>query len=333
MSWLNQRQGPINHYNKDIHLGTQPVRVIHHMLIYMFERTNPYFFQDLIEQINNGKLNNELNLIFGEEPIRIGNGKLRTPRVNHETKKIELHETFLSYLWCCIYSVFVTYVETIDYPKINHENGKEIYPISQENINKAKEVFNYARYLIMNFERWNKDELPNPEVYQAEKRDYVEQTNIYYTEAVKFILCHEFTHLKLHVEQIDNETTDTHYLAFEQEADNNAIDMMKKGISNSNTLSDIAHNLAIEIGIIFGILSMFFFYATTKGTKHPNDEDRLTNALERLELPENHYAWGIACVGLKMWDEQFEHYFTWRNNPISYKDQYYDIVRQIKESQ
>ena len=124
MNWVFQKFGEINHYNKDIHQGTQPIRVVHHMLIYMFQRTHSDFFKDLLKQIEEGKLNNEINLTFGAESIRIGKGKLRTPRVNHETKKIELHESFLAYLWCCTYSVFVTYIETIDYPRVNKENGR-----------------------------------------------------------------------------------------------------------------------------------------------------------------------------------------------------------------
>jgi hypothetical protein len=117
------------------------------------------------------------------------------------------------------------------------------------------------------------------------------------------------------------------------EADNNAIDMMKKGISYSEDPFPTAHRLAVETGIVFGFLSMFFFSADTTGIKHPNTEDRLTNALERLGLEENHFAWGIACVGLQMWDEQFGHNFTWNYQPISFKQQYYDITNQIKDRQ
>lgn len=333
MNWVFQKFGPINHYNHKIHLGTQPVRVIHHMVTYMFINTNAAFFADLQKQIEEGKLNRELNLALGEEPLKIDNSKFRTPRVNHETKQIELHETFLSFLWCSVYSVYVTYIETIDYPRVNKESGKVVKTISQENIEKAKELFDYARYLIVDFQTWDKEELPNPEIYRAEKRDYVEQTNLFYTEAVKFILCHEFTHLKIHVDQINEETTNSHYLVFEVEADNNAIDMMKKGISYSEDPFPTAHRLAVETGIVFGFLSMFFFSADTTGIKHPNTEDRLTNALERLGLEENHFAWGIACVGLQMWDEQFGHNFTWNDQPISYKQQYYDITKQIKVRQ
>jgi hypothetical protein len=90
--------------------------------------------------------------------------------------------------------------------------------------------------------------------------------------------------------------------------------------------------MAVETGIVFGLLSMFFFRSTTESIKHPNTEDRLTNALDRLNLEDDSFCWGIACVGLKMWDEQFGHYFSWEPHPVSYKRQYYDIVRQIKEA-
>ncbi|NCT93669.1 MAG: hypothetical protein GXC72_04535 [Chitinophagaceae bacterium] len=330
MSWIFQEFGEINHYNPKIHQGTQPVRVIHHMLTYMFINTHKNFFADLQKQIADKKLNSELNLAFGEEPIKVHNNKYRTPRVNHETKQIELHETFLSFLWCSVYSIYVRYIETIDYPRVNKESGKVVKVISQENIEKAKEVFDYAKYLIVDFLPWDKAKLPNPEIYRAEKRDYVEQTNLFYTEAVKFILCHEFTHLKKHVEQINEETTESHYLNFEAEADNDAIDMMKKAISYSEHPLAVAHRLAIETGIVFGFVSMFFFSSTTEGVRHPNMEDRLTNALERLNLADDHFAWGIACVGLQMWDEQFGHNFIWTEKIISYKEQYYDIIQQIK---
>lgn len=331
MNWILQTQGTINLYDKNIHKGTQPIRIIHHMLIYMFQRTHPDFFKDLMKQIEEGKLHNELSLVFEKEPILISNGQFRTPKINNHTRKIELHETFLSFLWCSIYSVYVTYLETIDYPRVNRENGEILHPRNQSNIDKAKELFDYAKYLIVDFKDWNKESLPNPEIYFAEKRDNVEQTNCFYTEAVKFILCHEFTHLKYHVDQIDNQTANSYFLAFEIEADNNAIDMMKRGMEQEKDPFTISHKLAIEIGIVFGLLSMFYFRANTSGLKHPNAEDRLTNALERLELVYNHFAWGIACVGLQMWDEQFGLKFNWCENPISYKGQYYDIIIQIKQ--
>ena len=111
---------------------------------------------------------------------------------------------------------------------------------------------------------------------------------------------------------------------------NNAIDLMKAGMSYAQLDLAHSHRIAAEIGAIIGVLSMFFFRASTEGIRHPNSEDRLTNVLERLDLIGNDAAWAIACVGLKFWDSQFGHEFEWQKNPISYKDEYYNIVKQIK---
>jgi len=77
----------------------------------MWQNTNNDFFEDLTQQIQEGKISRELQLEAGEVAISIGNGRFRTPRVNHETRQIELHESFLSYLWCISYSILVLYSE------------------------------------------------------------------------------------------------------------------------------------------------------------------------------------------------------------------------------
>ncbi len=331
MNWITQKEGIINLYNKEIHLGTQPTRIQNHMFLHIFQNTNKGFFEELKQQIKEGKLNRELGLVLEEVPIRKDDGKLRTPRVNGESRKIEIHETFLSYLWCCTYAIYVTYIETIDYPKCNKEAGKEIYTIRPEKIEEANELFDYAKSLIVYFSEWDKDVLPNPEIYLAQDRDYVEQTNCYYSEALKFILCHEYTHLALHIDQIEKETPDSHFLEFEKEADDKAIEYIKNGLPKGSDPFSDAHRLATENGVIFGILSMFFFSAITTGKKHPNTEDRLTNALESLDLKNNEYPWGIACVGLQMWDKQFDLNLEWNSEIKSYKEQYYEIIAQIKQ--
>lgn len=331
MNWLTQKTGKINHYRQNIHFGTQPIRVLNHMMTYMFQNTFPSFFEELKEEIDNGKVNSRLNLIQGRSSIRTPEGNLQTPRVNLDTKTIELHETFLSFLWCSTYSVYIQYLETIDFPRVNKLNGRIVYPVSQANIDEAKDIFDYGRSLIVDFQDWDKDNLPNPEIYLAEKRNYVEQTSMYYTEAMKFILSHEYTHLKTHAEQINEHTPISNYLAFEIEADNEAIDMLVAGYFPPEHFASEAQRLAITVGITLGILSMFFFRANTTGIKHPNAEDRLTNALERLNLPSDHEAWGIACIGLKIWDEQFGLNLIWQDNPKSYMQLYYNIVEQIKE--
>lgn len=326
MSWLWQQEGVINQYKPEFQAGTQPVRVLHHMIVFMFQNTHSEFAKELIEQIETGNLNKQIDLQLGEEPISLGDGRnYRTPRIINVTRQIQLHETFLSYQWCITYAIYVLFLETIDYPKTNEQAGFEKYKISQENIRLAREVFDYAKSLIPFFSEWDKQELPNPEVYLAEKRDYVEQTNIFYTEGLKFILCHEYVHAKKHLTTMPANPDSSYFFEIEKEADSEAVDLILQGKNPIN-------RWALEIGSVFGIISMFFFRESTEGTKHPNSEDRLTWVLEKLHSSDDDYCWAIACMGLQLWAEQFELYFDWSmRNKVPYRYLYYDIVRQIKE--
>lgn len=332
MEWVEQTKGRINHYNPAIHLGRQPVRVLHHMLLFMFKNAYPGFSEEINEMIITGKLDPILDFQFGKDPIQIEGSRFRTPRVNLDEGKIQIHESFLSYLWCCTYAIYTLYIETIDYPNVNRQRGEEFYRVSEKKIMEARSMLEYARLRIVVYEDWN-IELPNPEQYMAEDRNYIEQTNFYYTEAVKFILCHEYSHLKLHRDSISTTSSDNEHLAFEKEADFNAIEMMKKGIFQGSDELAISQKMAVEIGAVFGMLAMFFFRSTTAGRRHPNTEDRLTDLLEQFGMLDNPYAWGIACMGLQLWDEQFGHSFEWDEEVSNYKDQYYKIINQIKKRQ
>lgn len=319
--WVGQKKGTINMF-KEHHLGTQPIRVVHNMLVFMFAMTYPAFKEKLQSMVDSGKLNPQIDMTLAEEPIRTDQ-RINSPRVSAETRQISLHETFLSYLWCISYSIYILYLEKIDFPTINQAVGYEKYPVNDDEIAKAKALFDYGKSLVMYFSSWDKDNLPNPEIYLAEKRDYIEQSNMIYTEAAKFILAHELTHLERHIELLNDDTPDSQYQAFEEEADKLAIEHVIKGISHMGPI-------AATNGIVIGLLSMFFFSSTTTGKRHPNIEDRLTSALELMNLNENNPTWGMACVGLELWDAQFDLNFKWLQNPGSHKQQYYNIIEQIK---
>lgn len=324
--WLTQVEGIINiyeSYDSKIFQGSQPIRVAIPMAIHMFKHSDFGFHKKLIEKIKEGKLNNELDIRLGTSPLHIGNGNFWTPRVSDANRKIQLHETFLSYLWCITYSNYVEYIETVDYPKLNKQLGEEKYPISQQNINGAKEVFAYGKSLIVDYTEWDKENLANPEIYMANSRDYIEQTNCFFTEAIKFILCHEFAHIVLHLDILDENTPDSHYQIYEEEADKYALDTISK-------MKNGVNRWAIEVGVVFAVLSMFYFKASTESKKHPNTEDRLTNILELQNLDDEHYAWGIACIGLKNWSEQFQLGLSISKDILTPKQLYYDLVSQIK---
>jgi len=324
--WLWQETGTIDHGKRVGLPGTQPIRALTHVTIHFFQNTHNAFFDEIVELVKSGKLDRQLDLQYGEVPIEIRPGKYRTPGIVNSTRTIQIHETFLSYQWCITYAIYTLYLETIDYPTVNAAAGYIAKKISPDKVDKAKEVFNYARYLIKHFDHWDKDELPNPERYPAAERDYIEQSNIFFTEGMKFILCHELAHAKKHLDELPDDSCISCFQEMEYDADNEAIDNILLGAGQER-------KFIAEVGIVLGILSMIFFRSTTTGTKHPNVEDRVTNALQRMGAVEDSIAWAFACVGLELWDEQFDLKFDWKaKGTITFRDLYFNIIEQIKSN-
>lgn len=317
MRFLLQRTGIIDQY-KEHHLGTQPIRVLNNMNLYMFMNTHPGFNSELITAIEKHGLAKKIDIKYGESRIE------RTPYIDGDNKAITLDETFLSYLWCVCHAIYVIYVQTVDFPRVNKIAGFDKYPISPELLAKANELFDYAKSLISVFDKWDVENMPNPERYLAENRNYIEQPNMFYTEAIKFILCHEYVHAIRHIDKIKaGDYEHSHYIEFEREADYEAIELMKKGIGAKSP----AH--PVPIGVTLGILSMFFFKSNTKALRHPNTEDRLVQALVQLQLDDDSPCWGLALVGLKLWSEQFGLSLHW-NLLLPDKEAFYEVVGQIK---
>lgn len=201
----------------------------------------------------------------------------------------------------------------------------EKYKLDDEIKSKAYELFDYAKSLIKVFSEWDIVTMPNPERYLAEKRDFIEQPNIFYTEAMKFILCHEYIHAKEHLDKISKDTPFSSFMDYESEADKEAIELIKKGIFPNKI-----NELAVHIGITIGILSMLYFSASTVGKKHPNTEDRLISALEELEINNDSPCWGIALIGIKLWSDQFALGLTLPTYSCN-KKAFEEMVKQIKE--
>jgi len=319
MNWIFQSTGPINQYNPDIHKGSQPIRVLHHMNMYMFKNTHPNFATELNNAFDEYGFSKTVNILYGETAIE------RTPYIKNDNKTIYLDETFLSYLWCICHSVYTLYIQKIDYPRCNQANGDNAYEINPEIIEDAEDLFDYAKSLIAVFTKWDIDNSPNPEKYLAERRNFIEQPNGFYTEAMKFILCHEYIHAIKHIDEINNRNyEESHYKDFEREADYEAIDLLKKGIFPNKI-----NELAVHIGVTLGILSMFYFRPNTDAPRHPNTEDRLVDALSQLELPNNSPCWGIALIGMDLWAKQFELELQWKTE-LTDKSAFEDFIIQIK---
>ena len=99
-------------------------------------------------------------------------------------QKISLHETFLSFLWAYIYSIFVT----------TPMGGKSVS--DYENL-EANQLRKYAIGLMKGFSVWDKETLPNPELFGKDKKRFIGVANSVFINSVRFILLHEFAHIFL----------------------------------------------------------------------------------------------------------------------------------------
>ena len=322
-NWLTQKTGEINHHN-DSQIGTQPTKVLHNILKWMFYYQSDSFSKEIYDLIVGGGIQQEIEIEIGEEPI-IQKGKSLTPFVD-SSKKLKLHQSFLSYVWCISYSLYVLYNEEVSYAQINRDVGYEKYKRNPDEVKKAYDVLIYGIKLIKNYEKWDKEKLPNPEKYLAENRDYVEQSNTIFTEAIKWILVHEYTHIRDHIDEFkEGYVTNSHIFQFEEEADDNATKTLLKGIKNES------HKLIVESGIVVAILCLFYFKKETTAIVHPDTEDRLTAALEIINPHEYNHIWGLACVGIQLWDQTYSIGLDYDKKVESHKELYYDIIKQLKE--
>ncbi|MBK7149099.1 MAG: hypothetical protein IPH78_09845 [Bacteroidetes bacterium] len=273
-------------------------------------------------------MNPELNINDSEVSVSIEKGKWRTPYID-ETGRICLHESFLSYLWSTMYSIYILFAETIDYPKRNRTAGYEKYPVSNRNIKEAYELLSYAKFLLFGYKVWDKQALPNPEYYRPELHNYIWQTNSLYTYAMTFILSHEFAHAKFHLDKFKGATNEQIFL-FEEEADNYAVAAVLAGLPTGYSELDIATRLVVIYGTVTGLLAMFFFKNNTEACKHPRLEDRLLNILVKFPLiDDDGSVWEICCLALRLWDEHFSLGLKWEGGKGS-KQQFFSLIRQIK---
>jgi len=324
-AWLTQTTGEINHHDPKQDIGNQPVRVLHKILKFFFYTSSESFAYELYTLMKGGGIKQEIKICTGDEPLIQSPTKQLLPQVD-ANKQLEIHETFLSYVWCISYSMYILFNETVDYPNINISEGSEVYKQNPKEIQRAENLLEYGLSLIHDFKEWDKDKLPNPEIFQAELKDYTQQSSHMFTEAIKWILAHEYTHIRDHIDQLTNTTTASHIFSWELEADESATEIMKKSIEHK----DEDHSIFVHGGVVCAILSLLFLSSKSGSVDHPNTEDRLTHALEQLEIDDHNFSWGMACLGMKYWGNIYGKKIELKKAGNSYKDLYYFIIKQIK---
>ena len=180
--------------------------------------------------------------------------------------------------------------------------------------------------MIVTFNEWDKDNLPNPEKYHPGDKFDIERANGYFIYAVNFILCHEFAHIeKGHFNKLKlGENSIRHKLEFEKEADLRAMELVLSGVTINTKLS-------AEIGILLGLSSMLFFKPKSETSTHPATDERMNALINKIECSDSSDHWGIAALVFKLWDNQFIKNFEWPKEVNSFKELYYLIRSEIQK--
>lgn len=239
---------------------------------------------------------------------------------------INLHETYLSYIWIVCYYFFVLHEEGLAIPD-RIKRGLSVHKKpNPQLISTAEELFDYGRSLIMSFTRWDKENLPNPEYFDeaTEEGWYILRTNDLYVEVLNFILYHEIAHAEFqHIkEKVINNLNNEEQKKLELEADSRAINLILSNGRNRNIS---------ELAIIIGLASMLFFKNNLSGgSKHPNIDIRLENAIKIFNPQEDSCIWTMLALFVKIWDKQFQLGLTEQPEYNTYKDLYYDLLAQIQ---
>ncbi len=286
----------IDTYNST-HLGYLPVRVLQHNIIHTFENANPDFIKHSKSIVGDKKLNPEIGYTINKNNLE-GN-EIIGPHVKNKERKIYIDETFLAYMWCVCYVLYVESNKLI--------TGDESY--SKD----TNDLFKYAKSLQGKYSDWDRDTLVNPERYSSENKDNVEKTNAIFQYAIAFILYHEFYHVESG--HIDSNIYDNKEISLEMtkeklenecEADKKAIELMFNGVDESN-------KKVIKYGITISLCALMFLSGKLVRSTHQDSDNRIRDALDGLDLEDDDTCWLVACASLNIWQNYYGLTFTWED--------------------
>jgi hypothetical protein len=303
---------------KATHTGEQPIRVLKHNLTTRLVERNEEYIKKLHSDF---KLDKSIKYHVADLPL-----------VNEQTPFLDsngiinLHETYLSYVWIVCYYFFVLHEEGLAIPNRIHRNLPVAKSHTPEIIPMAKELFDYGKSLIMVYYPWDKEYLPNPEFFDEETNEgwYILRTNDLYVEVLNFILYHETAHAEFeHIKKVVTEDlTNIEKKPLEIEADTRAIELILSNGRNRNVS---------ELAIIVGLASMLFFSNSLDGgEEHPDIDKRLENAIKLFDPSDESAVWSMLALFMKTWDEQFKLGLTNKANYDTYKELFYDYLSQVK---
>lgn len=266
-----------------------PVSALEHNVIDEFERIAAQSNHCFESSVVDGKVCPVINLLLD----RIAP---KGPYADMNSRKINIYESHLAFIWSFIYSSFVIYEEGVQKKMINGLfNNRIIF----DNIllRRAKSLQDWAISFSSNFDSWDTYSLPNPmRHFDDQEKFYVECTNKIFLQAVSFLLFHEYAHLSLTHERIDD---DRWSLDQEKDADNFAFSFFI-----DDSVSEKSRQIT-GLAIVFLYMTNFFLSKNIRGiwqNRHPHLHDRLKNGIASLNLSERaskYYIYHLASITLQ----------------------------------
>ncbi len=263
-----------NHYQQDIHQGTQPIRVLIPRVTSCFDlltQSIQSFFSQTIE----------LKINYGELPLK----EVKLASFNPVTSVVSVSETFLSYLWCYCFCL-----------RANLNSDMWVYDWYSS--------LRYARRIIDMYTPWDKEQQLNPELNLKFEQSMVNDVNTLFEFACVYVMLHEVGHA-FHKHSGPS-------LANELEADRFAADGIcgLKILSVNNTEVD-RFEIAKFSGAISAIssLSLLTKYLDSSSSVHPHVDERIRVFVDSVHLPDDHFCHHVASAGILLvygWRLQLE---------------------------
>ena len=284
-----------------------PINVLFGNIVNRFEKIQPDILDTHYKAIESGYISTEID--YDESPH-----KVKTPSSNRITRQIYLQETYLSYLWSFIYSIFVIHEEVIQKRMIEGTwNGMVNYD-DNPLLTSAHKLFLWSISLIDTYSPWD-NKLPNPKIHaNVQEQFYAEKVNGIFQDAVAFIMFHEFAHLthghdiyyKLKDNTQEDKEKNYNLLEIEKEADNFAFDTLMK------EYDDPSKQLTSILAIQFVLISSFLLEPNKNQTiqdNHPTLDNRLFYFLQKIKIEKvehDFYIKYISSLGLQMYLEKYK---------------------------
>lgn len=299
------------------------MRVLQHNLTHGLENANPGFLSELRRLIAENGLQPGIAYRIGDCPI-VGPEGTGSPSIHSDEKKIELPETFLSFMWGVTYTLVVVFSDMV--LKAARTRGNQTP--NAHSLREADRLLEYATSLITRYSRWDIESLPNPEFYDAGDNPYIEKANGAFVPAVVFVLCHEVAHVALGHCDLDNlgiYVSCADSKLDETAADYYAIDTLTKQPTGGEFQPPEA------IGIIAGLASLLMLSREVRQDRHPDTDERLIAGVRRLGLPNESLLWGLGTAAIKLWDTHYNSGLAWPEISDSYKSLFDEMADKLLE--